>query len=68
MNDLWSGVVTIAVAIIGVATLSVIVSKNSNTAGVLQAAGQSFSSALGTAVSPITGQAYNSMPSYSTQF
>lgn len=68
MSEIWSGVITIAVAIIGVATLSVIVSKQSNTANVLQAAGQSFSGALATAVSPITGQSYNSMPSYSTNF
>lgn len=68
MNDLWSGIITIAVAIVGVATLSVIVSKNSNTANVIQAAGQSFSGALATAVSPVTGQTMSSIPSFSSNF
>ena len=45
----------IGLAIVGVATLAVIVSKNSNTSGVLSAGGSAFSSALGTALSPITG-------------
>jgi hypothetical protein len=65
MNDIWSGIITIAVAIIGVATLSVLVSKQSNTANVLQAAGESFSGALSTAVSPVTGASGVSIPSYS---
>lgn len=65
MNDLWAGVVTIAVAIVGVATLSVIVSKQSNTAGVISAAGSSFSGALSAAVSPVTGGTGFAMPSYS---
>lgn len=48
-------VVTVAVAIVGVAILAVLVSKQSNTSGVISAAGNAFSSALGVAVSPITG-------------
>lgn len=48
-------IVTIAVAIIGVATLAVLVSKNANTAGVIKSAGGAFSQALATAVSPVTG-------------
>lgn len=55
MDEIWRGVVTIAVAIIGVATLSVIVSKNAQTPQVIGAAGQSFAQALGAAVSPVTG-------------
>lgn len=55
MNDIWGGIVTILVAIIGVATLSVIVSKNANTSGVISAGFSGFSQALGAAVSPITG-------------
>lgn len=68
MNDLWSGVITIAVAIIGVATLAVIVSKQSNTANVISAASQGFSGALATAVSPITGQTMSAMPTFSSNF
>jgi len=55
MNQLVNGVVVILTAIIGVAILSVIVSKNSNTPAVLGAGQQAFSGALGTALSPVTG-------------
>lgn len=50
----------IALAIVGVATLAVIVSRNSNTTGVIGATSQAFSQALGTALSPITGGGGNS--------
>lgn len=55
MSQLTEALVTIGVAIVGVAILAVIVSRNSNTTGVLQAMGTAFSSALGVAVSPVTG-------------
>jgi hypothetical protein len=55
MSQLVNGVIVILTAIIGVAILSVIVSKNANTTGVLQAGQQAFSGALGTALSPVTG-------------
>lgn len=55
MNDIMDKVATIAVAIIGVATLAVLVSKKANTQGVISSAGQAFTSALSVAVSPVTG-------------
>lgn len=55
MDNIWSGIVTILVAIIGVATLAVIVSKNANTSGVISAGGSAFSQALSAAVSPVSG-------------
>lgn len=55
MNSAGEQIVTIAVAIVGVAILAVLVSRQSNTAGVIQAAGRAFSDSLGVAVSPITG-------------
>ena len=55
MNELWSGVVTILTAIVGVAILAVIVSKNSNTSGVISAGGSAFAQDIGAAVSPVTG-------------
>ena len=55
MNNAMEQVVTIAVAIVGVATLAVLVSQRSNTASVIKAAGNAFTGALGVAVSPITG-------------
>lgn len=54
-NGLVEGIVSIFVAIVGVAIVAVIVSHKSNTAGVLQAWGSAFSNALGVAVSPVTG-------------
>jgi hypothetical protein len=44
--------VTIAVAITGVATLAVLVSRRADTGNVIKSAGSAFSQALATAVSP----------------
>jgi len=55
MNQLTESVVTIATAIVGVALLALLVSKKSNTSGVISAAGAAFSNALGVATSPVTG-------------
>jgi hypothetical protein len=54
-SELISGFVTVLTAIIGVAIIAVIVSKNAQTPQVLQAGGRSFAEALGAAVSPVTG-------------
>lgn len=54
MNDIMTGLVTVLVAIISVATVAVVLSKNANTAAVEQNFFTGFSQALGTAVSPIT--------------
>lgn len=61
MNQILNGVVVIITAIIGVAILSVLVSRNSNTAGVLTAGSQAFSGALGTALSPVTGGGFGAV-------
>lgn len=55
MNQLTESVVTIAVAIIGLATLAVLVGRNARTSQVISSAGQAFNSALGTAISPVGG-------------
>lgn len=55
MNNITETLVTIASLIVGVALLSVIVSRKSNTTGVIQAMGSAFSNALSTATSPVTG-------------
>ena len=55
MDQLWTSLVSIATAIVGVAILALIVSKNSNTSGVINAATQGFGYDLGVAVSPVTG-------------
>jgi hypothetical protein len=55
MNQITETVVTVLTLIIGVAILSVLVSRKSNTVGVIQAAASGFGNALGVATSPITG-------------
>lgn len=64
MNQITEAIVTIATAIVGVAILSVLVSKKSATAQVIQASGSAFSNALGVAISPVTGQTYQINTSY----
>lgn len=56
MNEAISGIITIATAIIGVAILAVLVSKNANTANVIGAASSGFGYDLASAVAPVTGQ------------
>jgi hypothetical protein len=56
MNDsLMTGVVSIALGILGVATLAVIFSQNANTSNVIQAGGSALANNIIAAVSPISG-------------
>jgi hypothetical protein len=49
---------TVLLAIVGVAILAVLVSKQANTAGVLAAGSSGIASDIGAAVSPLTGGAF----------
>ena len=53
-NELITGTVTVLLAIVGVAIIAVLVSKNANTSGVLGAGASAFSGSLGAALSPVT--------------
>lgn len=53
MDEITKALVTIVTAVIGVAIVATLVSKKSNTAGVLSAGGNAFSGILGAALSPI---------------
>lgn len=67
MNTTISAIVQIATAIIGVAILAVLVSKNANTEGVIKAGAGGFTQALQAAISPISGnyqQTYGFSPSF----
>lgn len=55
MNQFAASITTVLLAIVGVAVIAVLVSKNANTSGVINAGGSAFSQGLGTAISPITG-------------
>ncbi len=54
-NQLFDSIVTIAVAIVGVAILAVLVSRNAKTSEVITSAGSAFAKALGAATSPVSG-------------
>lgn len=54
-DSIVTSIVTVLMAIIGVAIIAVLVSKNANTSGVLSAGGNAFSGVLGTALGPVTG-------------
>ena len=54
MSDhIVTSLVTVLMALIGVAIIAVLVSKQANTTGVLNAGGSAFSGVLGTALSPV---------------
>lgn len=55
MNDITQAIVTILTAIVGVAILAVLVSRNANTSQVIGATGSAFAGALGAATAPVTG-------------
>lgn len=55
MGKVGENVVVILLAIVGVAVLAVVVSKNSNTTNVIGAISSGFSQSLQAALSPITG-------------
>lgn len=54
-NNLISGVVSILLAIVGVAIIAVLVSQKANTSQVISAGGSAFSGGLATALGPVTG-------------
>lgn len=54
-DQLIASVVTVATAIVGLAIIAVLVSKQANTSSVITSGGSAFSQAISAAVSPITG-------------
>lgn len=55
MNQFTEGLVTIALAVIGLGVLSVLVSRNATTASVIQASASGLGNVIGVAQSPVTG-------------
>lgn len=62
-DQLITSVVTIATAIVGVAIVAVLVSKNAQTGSVISSATSGFATDLQAAVSPITGGSSSSLMS-----
>ena len=57
-GNLTEALVTIATAIVGLAIIATLVSRNANTASIIQNAGSAFGNTLGVAESPVTGATY----------
>lgn len=55
-ESLITSVTTVILAIVGVAIIALLVSKNAQTSHVISAGSQGFSSGLLSALSPVTGQ------------
>ena len=63
MGSLVNSIVVILTAVVGLATLSVVLSKNAQTTQVITAGGNAFSSILNAAVQPVTGNGLGSLSS-----
>ena len=61
MNKIGEQITAVLTAVIGVAILAVIVSKNAQTAGVLQAGGSAFAAILNAAEAPVSGGGVSSL-------
>jgi hypothetical protein len=55
MDDALKSMFAVATAIVGVAIIAVLVSKNAQTGTILTSAGTALSTAINAAVSPVTG-------------
>lgn len=55
LNTFTEAAVTIALAVIGLAIVSVLVSRNANTVGVIQAGASGLANNVAVAESPVTG-------------
>lgn len=55
MRPFAEGLITIVLAIVGLAALAALISRKSNTAGVIQAAASGVANMTGVALSPVTG-------------
>jgi hypothetical protein len=66
-DQLIESVVTIALAIVGLAILAVLVSRNAQTPAVLMAAGGAFSQSLQAAEAPVAG-GYLNAPGYGAYY
>lgn len=64
MNTITEAIVTIATAIVGLAIVATLVSKNAQTSAVIQSAGSAFGNSLAVAESPVTGATYSIDLSY----
>ena len=55
MGNFWNTITAVATAIVGLAVIATLVSRNANTSGVITAASTGFSGAIRAATGPVTG-------------
>jgi hypothetical protein len=55
MSQITEMMLTLGLGFIGLASLAIIISKNANTTGVIQASASGFGNILDVAISPVTG-------------
>lgn len=60
-SEIVGAVVSIALAIIGLATLAVLLSRGSNTAGILGAGGSALARDISAATAPVTGATFGAL-------
>jgi len=65
MSDAVHSIVAVLIAIVGVAIVAVLVSKNTQTSNVIQAAGSAFGNDLAVAISPASGMGMSTSPNLS---
>jgi type II secretory pathway pseudopilin PulG len=66
MNAFAEGIITIVLAVVGIAALSIILSKNSQTSNVIQSSASGLGNLLGVAESPVTGASITYSTAYPT--
>lgn len=66
MNQIGPGIIAIVAAIITLAIVAVIFSKNAQTSSVITGAGTALSSVIGAAVAPVSGTGANQFGSGGT--
>lgn len=59
MSELTNSIVAVATAIVGLAIIAVLVSRNANTSGVISSATSGFAADLSAAEAPVTGSGSN---------
>lgn len=64
MNAFVEGVITIALAVVGLAVISVLVSKNAQTGSIIQAGASGLANNIGIAEAPVTGASYTPVLAY----
>lgn len=64
MSPFFEAMTTIALAVVGLAVVATVLSRNSQTPSVIQAGASGFGNVLGVAEAPVTGATYSPVLAY----